>query len=152
MQPTYSPDHQQTILPVYQLPITTKRSYHASYTYSWSPTNHPTSLPTPDHQQTILPCSLPSADHQETILAVYQLPITTKWSYLQPTNTDHHQTNLPAYLLLITTKPSYQPTYSWSPPNHPTNSWSPPNHCHGHIEICKSTTQCFHMYYVENII
>ena len=24
--------------------------------------------------------------------------------------------------------------------------------CHGHIEICKSTTQCFHMYYVDNII
>ena len=24
--------------------------------------------------------------------------------------------------------------------------------CHGHIEICKSTTRCFHLYYVENII
>ena len=26
------------------------------------------------------------------------------------------------------------------------------NCCHGHIEICKSTTRCFHVYYVENII
>ena len=25
-------------------------------------------------------------------------------------------------------------------------------HCHEHIEICKSTTRCFHVYYVENII